>query len=147
MNVIKLFPIPWQQAYRDTQEELTAELADFKEKYREIAGLLHDTQEELKNAAKRRRVSAAAGGVGAASASGAAAAAYPGAGRHDVSGMFSSPTGPDESEERGRLTAAKKIHAILGGNTRVWNPPPLLSGRARDCEHVLWVRVLRSTPR
>lgn len=98
---------PLQQAYRDTQEELTAELADFKEKYREIAGLLHDTQEELKDAAKRRRVStAAAGGAGAPSSAGTAAAAataaYPGAGRHDVSGMFSSPTGLDESEERGR---------------------------------------------
>ena len=112
MNMFKIFPFPRQQAYRDTQEELTAELADFKEKYREIAGLLHDTQEELKNAAKRRRVSAAAGGVGPASASGAAAAAYPGAGRHDVSGMFSSPTGPDESEERGRLKTAKEYTYI-----------------------------------
>ena len=53
MNVITVFSFPRQQAYRDTQEELTAELADFKEKYREIAGLLHDTQEELKNAAKK----------------------------------------------------------------------------------------------
>ena len=133
------------QAYRDTQEELTAELADFKEKYREIAGLLHDTQEELKNAAKRRRISATAG-AGAASATGAAAgptAAYPGAGRHDVSGMFSSPPGPDESEERGRRRAAKQLHTTIWGRlaSRVSISPPISC--ALDCEHVLDVRVSR----
>ena len=55
--------------YKETQEELTSELADFKEKYREIVDLLHDTQNELKAAKKR---------------------SYPGIGEHKVSGMFES---------------------------------------------------------
>ena len=87
-------------------------MADFKEKYREIAGLLHDTQEELKSAGKRRRISAAVGCARAAPVT-CVEAAYLGAGRHDVSGMFSSPTGPDESEERGRLKAAKSLQQKL----------------------------------
>ena len=53
--------------YRETQEELTSELSDFKEKYREVVDLLHDTQNELKTAKKR---------------------SYPGMGEHKVSGMF-----------------------------------------------------------
>ena len=106
------------QAYRDTQEELTAELADFKEKYREIAGLLHDTQRELKNAnvAKRKRMAPAAGG--ATAAPGVGAAPYPGAGRHHVSKMFSSsPPGPQEKEEKGALTAYAEmlVHLVQSG--------------------------------
>ena len=36
------------QVYKETQEELTSELSDFKEKYCEIVDLLHDSQNELK---------------------------------------------------------------------------------------------------
>ena len=54
--------------YKETQDDLTSELADFKEKYREIVELLHDTRHELKQAKKRT---------------------YPGVGEHKVSEMFS----------------------------------------------------------
>lgn len=67
--------------YKETQEELTSELADFKEKYREIVDLLHDTQNELKAAKKR---------------------SYPGVGEHKVSGMFESNT-TKESKDKGKL--------------------------------------------
>ena len=56
------------EVYNETQEELTSELADFKEKYREIVNLLHDTQEELKKTKKRT---------------------YSGVGTHKLSEMFS----------------------------------------------------------
>ena len=49
------------------QDELTTELSDFKEKYREVVDLLHDTREELR-ASKRK--------------------SYPGLGQHNVSSMF-----------------------------------------------------------
>ena len=116
------------QAYRDTQDELTAELTDFKEKYREIAGLLHDTQRELKNAnvAKRKRTAPSAGG--ATAASGAAAAAYPGAGRHDVSKMFSSPPPePQEMEEKGGSTAYAEMSITVP-------PPPLVHVSSAVCQ-------------
>ena len=45
-------------AYAETQDELTAELADLKDKYREVVGLLRDSQEEL----KRSRRSGTGGG-------------------------------------------------------------------------------------
>ena len=35
---------------QETQDELTSELADLKDKYREVVSLLHDAQEELKRA-------------------------------------------------------------------------------------------------
>ena len=56
------------QVYKETQDDLTSELADFKEKYREIVELLHDTQYELKQVKKQN---------------------YPGVGEHKVSEMFS----------------------------------------------------------
>jgi chromosome segregation ATPase len=56
------------EVYTETQEELTSELADFKEKYREIINLLHDTQNELKKTKKR---------------------SYCGVGTHKLSDMFS----------------------------------------------------------
>ncbi len=87
------------QVYKETQEELTNELSDFKEKYREVADLLHDTQEDLKEARRRGRRSSAIG------------TSYAGAGRHDVSGMFSSP-GPDESEERGEISRGRENKAF-----------------------------------
>lgn len=74
-------------AYKETQDELTTELADFKEKYREVADLLHDTQEELKKSRKRT---------------------YPGAGSHSIAGMFTSPAkakleaADGGNEEKGR---------------------------------------------
>ena len=36
------------QVYKETQEELTSELSDFREKYCEIVDLLHDSQNELR---------------------------------------------------------------------------------------------------
>ena len=71
--------------YRETQEELTSELSDFKEKYREVVDLLHDTQNELKAAKKR---------------------SYPGMGEHKVSGMFETKTSTTHHE-------AKKIKGEL----------------------------------
>jgi len=59
-------------AYKETQDELTGELADFKEKYREVVDLLRDTQEELKS--QHRRGSSAKG--------------YLGQGLHGVRGLF-----------------------------------------------------------
>ena len=52
---------------QETQDELTIELADLKDKYREVVELLRDAQTELK---KNRKKS------------------YPGIGKHSVSGMF-----------------------------------------------------------
>lgn len=43
------------EIYKDTQNELTAELADFKEKYREILDLLHDAQDEIKELTRTHR--------------------------------------------------------------------------------------------
>ena len=43
------------EIYKDTQNELTAELADFKEKYREILDLLHDAQDEIKDLHRQAR--------------------------------------------------------------------------------------------
>ena len=67
--------------YTETQEELTSELSDFKEKYREVVDLLRDTQNELKTAKKR---------------------SYPGMGEHKVSGMFDTNT-TKESKTHGNL--------------------------------------------
>ena len=50
-------------AYAETQDELTAELADLKDKYREVVGLLRDSQEELK---RNRRGTGGAGATAAA---------------------------------------------------------------------------------
>ena len=36
------------QVYKETQEELTSELSDFREKYCESVDLLHDSQNELR---------------------------------------------------------------------------------------------------
>lgn len=66
-------------AYKETQDELTGELSDFKEKYREVVDLLHDTKDDLRRA--KRRGGGSGGNV-----------AYPGAGQHSVSDIFS-PTG------------------------------------------------------
>ena len=41
------------QVYKGTQEELTSELSDFKEKYQEVVDLLRDSQNELKNLNKK----------------------------------------------------------------------------------------------
>ena len=64
--------------YKETQDDLTSELADFKEKYREIVELLHDTRHELKQAKKRT---------------------YPGVGEHKVSEMFSESSQKKEKIE------------------------------------------------
>lgn len=39
--------------YRETQDELTSELADFKDKYREVVDLLADAREDLRRYNKR----------------------------------------------------------------------------------------------
>ena len=41
------------QVYKSTQEELTSELSEFKEKYQEVVELLRDSQNELKNLNKK----------------------------------------------------------------------------------------------
>ena len=67
------------QVYKETQDDLTGELADLKEKYREVIELLHDTRHELKQAKKR---------------------SYPGVGEHKVSEMFSETS--DSSEKKAK---------------------------------------------
>ncbi len=61
---------------------MTTELADFKEKYREVVDLLNDTREELKQAKRK---------------------SYPGLGQHNVTSMFTgSPSDgatPDPSKK------------------------------------------------
>ena len=47
------------EIYKETQDELTSELSDFKEKYMEVADLLHDAQLEIKSL-KRRSTSGTA---------------------------------------------------------------------------------------
>ena len=73
------------QIYKETQEELTSELSDFKEKYREVVDLLRDTQNELKAAKKK---------------------SYPGMGEHKVSGMF------DANSTKESKTPGKKHHFL-----------------------------------
>ena len=63
------------EVFQFTQEELTSELADFKEKYREIVSLLQDTQAELKKTKKR---------------------SYSGVGTHKLSDMFSASPEPSK---------------------------------------------------
>ena len=58
---------------KETQDDLTTELCDLKDKYREVVELLRDTQEQLRTSRKRT---------------------YPGIGKHSVSGMFSLPIIP-----------------------------------------------------
>ena len=67
------------EVYTETQEELTSELADFKEKYREIINLLHDTQNELRKTKKR---------------------SYGGVGTHKLSEMFSASPEPNKGNVR-----------------------------------------------
>lgn len=85
--------------YKETQDELTAELADFKEKYREIVDLLHDTQEELKSSRKRT---------------------YPGAGQHDVSGMFACNPSSKDTAKKGTddISLQSEIHSSLRSSKR-----------------------------
>ena len=115
--------------YRETQEELTSELSDFKEKYREVVDLLHDTQNELKAAKKR---------------------SYPGMGEHKVSGMFETKTSTTSHEAKkikGELLNLKnslKIFfavelCLLLSFSAVWMPSPMSSleqsrGFTRDCQ-------------
>ena len=75
------------EIYTETQEELTSELADFKEKYREIINLLHDTQNELKKTKKR---------------------SYSGVGTHKLSEMFSAS--PELYNKGNRLIVLCAIH-------------------------------------
>ena len=56
---------------QETQEELTSELLDLKEKYREVVSLLRDANEEIRRGRKR---------------------GYPGAGQHAVATMFPAPS-------------------------------------------------------
>jgi len=58
------------RVYQETQDELTTELVDLKDKYREVVDLLRDANEEIKRSRKRT---------------------YPGMGKHSVAGMFSLP--------------------------------------------------------
>ena len=59
---------------QETQDELTTELVDLKDKYREVVELLRDAQEDLRRSRKRT---------------------YPGMGRQ--TGMFSLPNNRGES--------------------------------------------------
>ena len=69
--------------YKETQDDLTSELADFKEKYREIVELLHDTQYELKQVKKQN---------------------YPGVGEHKVSEMFSETSNTEKKAKNNGKT-------------------------------------------
>ena len=91
--------------YTETQEELTSELSDFKEKYREVVDLLRDTQNELKTAKKR---------------------SYPGMGEHKVSGMFDTNT-TKESKTHGKKRhyfcyASVKLFAMFLPHIFIFNP-------------------------
>lgn len=68
------------QIYKETQDELTVELADFKEKYREVLDLLHDTQDEIKDLKKRQK------------------SHYLGLGQHNVNRMFERSNGGGGSD-------------------------------------------------
>ena len=43
------------QIHKETQEKLTVELRDFKEKYRELLNLLHDAQDEIRDLKQNQR--------------------------------------------------------------------------------------------
>ena len=81
------------QIYKETQEELTSELSDFKEKYREVVDILHDTQCELRAAKKR---------------------SYPGMGQHKVSGMFDGSTkATKESKNEGKREIWWELETVV----------------------------------
>ena len=65
---------------QETQDELTSELLDLKEKYREVVDLLRDANEEIRRGRKRT---------------------YPGAGKHSVPSIFS--TQPSQKGEKRKL--------------------------------------------
>ena len=88
------------QVYKETQDDLTGELADLKEKYREVVELLHDTRHELKQAKKR---------------------SYPGVGEHKVSEMFSETSNSSEKKAKSQgnnfmpqVDRNKKFQTYLG---------------------------------
>ena len=88
------------QVYKETQDDLTGELADLKEKYREVVELLHDTRHELKQAKKR---------------------SYPGVGEHKVSEMFSETSNSSEKKAKSQgnyfmsqIDRNKKFQTYLG---------------------------------
>ena len=64
--------------YQETQDELTSELLDLKEKYKEVVNLLRDANEEIRKGQK---------------------STYPGVGRHSISDMLT-----DEKSKKGRHT-------------------------------------------
>ena len=85
---------------QETQDELTTELFDLKEKYREVVELLRDANEEIRRSRKKT---------------------YPGMGKHSVSGMFSLPA----AMQKGQLTQFTYFpycisNAKVLNNQRVW---------------------------
>jgi len=77
------------RVYQETQDELTTELVDLKDKYREVVELLRDANEEIKKSRKKT---------------------YPGMGRHSLSGMFSLPAMQRES---GDDSLQAELHSSL----------------------------------
>jgi len=77
------------RVYQETQDELTTELVDLKDKYREVVELLRDANEEIKKSRKKT---------------------YPGMGRHNLSGMFSLPAMQRES---GDDSLQAELHSSL----------------------------------
>ena len=63
--------------FQETQDDLTSELLDLKEKYREVLDLLRDANEEIRRGRKRT---------------------YPGAGKHSVNNMFTGNNQPIKGE-------------------------------------------------
>ena len=96
------------QVYKETQDDLTGELADLKEKYREVVELLHDTRHELKQAKKR---------------------SYPGVGEHKVSEMFSETSNSSEKKAKSQgnyfmsqIDRNKKFQTYFGCVKKRYSP-------------------------
>jgi len=79
------------RVYQETQDELTTELVDLKDKYREVVELLRDANEEIKKSRKKT---------------------YPGMGRHNLSGMFSLPASAMHRES-GDDSLQAELHSSL----------------------------------
>lgn len=101
------------RVYQETQDELTTELVDLKDKYREVVELLRDANEEIKKSRKKT---------------------YPGMGRHSISGMFSLPAMQRES---GDDSLQAELHSSLRSSKKSSKQDSKLESEISDSDNDL----------
>eukprot|EP00092_Neocalanus_flemingeri_P012790 GFUD01013782.1.p1 GENE.GFUD01013782.1~~GFUD01013782.1.p1 ORF type:complete len:1377 (+),score=309.96 GFUD01013782.1:584-4714(+) len=101
------------RVYQETQDELTTELVDLKDKYREVVELLRDANEEIKRSRKKT---------------------YPGMGKHSVSGMFSLPIMQRES---GDDSLQAELHSSLRSSKKSSKQDSKIESEVSDSDNDL----------